>query len=215
LRSNAVLDWIFPGFFSPQANKKAVEFPVQIWVAAVITLWINRQFFLLILDKIYNKDRYDITMLIRPYTEKDLNCMVRLYNETTLQLNWKDLNDVQKKIILLPNTAKARTLFDSNVTLVAEDKGEVRGFGVMNNEGYVSFLYVDVHQTRKGYGKKLLEALEKAGKDRGLKKVFLFASTFTAKNKIYEKMGYDNKGPEKYKIVGVEFEGNRLEKLLS
>jgi 8-oxo-dGTP pyrophosphatase MutT (NUDIX family)/N-acetylglutamate synthase-like GNAT family acetyltransferase len=153
-------------------------------------------------------------MAIREYRESDIERVMEIYNRTTLKCNWQDLNDEQKKIMLLKDEAKASALMNSNITLILEEDDMARGFIMMTSGGYIRFLYVDNKQFGKGYGRALMAAMEKKARESGLKKIYLHASVYTASRKIYEKLGFDNLGPEKYEIVGVEFEGYMMEKKL-
>jgi len=154
-------------------------------------------------------------MKIRLYVEKDIERIIELYNETTKEINWNDLNEEQKKVMLFKDVKVAHELMNSNITCVLEDENEIRGLAMMTQEGYIRFLYVDIRFLRKGYGRKLLSAMEEKAKGLGLEKVYLHTSKYTSDNKIYEKLGYQNKGGETYTIVGVEFVGSRMEKNLN
>ena len=153
-------------------------------------------------------------MNIRPYKKKDIERIVELYNDTTKELNVRDLTKEQKKVILFKGTKTAHEMMGSNVTLVLEDNKEIRGFAMMTAPGYIKFLYVDKRFLQKGYGRKLLLAMECEAKELGLTQVYLHASIYTSKKKIYEKLGYKNKGEETYTIANVEFVGNKMEKKL-
>jgi N-acetylglutamate synthase-like GNAT family acetyltransferase len=151
-------------------------------------------------------------MIIRKYNKNDIRRIVELYNETTKECNWSDLNDEQKNIMLFRDIGKANKLMSSNIALVLEVKERIIGFVTMTTQGYINFFYVDKNELKKGYGKSLLFELEKKANSLGLKNIFLYASKYTSDRSIYEKLGYENKSLEAYKILGVEFKGYKMEK---
>ncbi len=152
-------------------------------------------------------------MKIRTYKKTDIEKVAKIYNETTLEYNWEDLTDEQKKVILFKDLEKVHELLKlPNITLVLEESGGIAGFVMMKSGGYINFLYVDKDHLGKGYGKKLIQAAEEKARESGLEKTYLHASVYTAKRKIYQKLGYQDLGLEKYEIIGVGFEGHRMEK---
>lgn len=153
-------------------------------------------------------------MTIRKYKKEDIQKIVKLYNETTKKHNWSDLNDEQKKIMLIKDVEKAHNLMKSSLTTVLEIDNKIIGFTVITNKGYINFFYIDKNELKKGYGKILLSESEKKAKKLGIKNIFLYTSKYTSDRGIYEKLGYVNKGLETYKILNVEFEGYRMEKNL-
>ncbi len=152
--------------------------------------------------------------MIRKYDPKDIQRIVEIYNSTTLKFNYEHLNKDQKRIILFPNLEIPHKIMSEDITLVLEIENDVVGFVSMKPDGYINFLYVDEKHFRKGYGKKLISAIENKAKELGLLKVYLYASEYAEKNEIYQNLGYIGKGKETHKIVGVDFEGIRFEKEL-
>lgn len=151
---------------------------------------------------------------MRPYEERDIERIVELYNETTKELNWWDFNDDQKSVILFKDIQQAHQIMSIGITLVLEIQNKIVGFVMMQVSGYINFLYVDKKEIRKGYGGKLLSAIEQRAKEMGLESVYLQASKYTSDNKIYEKLGYEDKGIVSFKIKDIAFSGCRMEKVL-
>ena len=76
--------------------------------------------------------------------------------------------------------------------VLSDESGEV--FGVLNaytaySEVYIDDLWVDTNWRRKGYGRKLIQALENRFKDRGFNNVNLVTSAFQAPE-FYRKCGF-------------------------
>lgn len=151
-------------------------------------------------------------MYVRTYGKNDLTEVINLFNDTVKTVNWDEFNDEQKKVALFKSPEPIHDFLNSNITLVLKDDNKIRGFVMMTKKGYIKFLYVDKNHLKKGYGKKLLKRIEEKAKELGLKEIHLHASKFASKNKIYEKLGYKNKGKEVYVILGVDFIGDRMEK---
>lgn len=91
---------------------------------------------------------------------------------------------------------------------------KIIGFAMMTQTGYIQFLYIDSNEHNKGYSNQLLLHLESQAKELQLSSIFLHASEYVSKHLIYEKLGFVNKGQEAYQIAGIEFIGNKMEKIL-
>ena len=88
--------------------------------------------------------------------------------------------------------------------LVAEDDGNIVGFGVLNQEtAEVEAVYVNPEAGRRGIGLEILGKLEERAKARGLRQLRLNASLNAVP--FYERAGYVAQDPSRYRLlIGVE-----------
>lgn len=154
-------------------------------------------------------------MQIRAYHSSDAGMLMELYNATVQAYNWAELTEQQKRIMLFSDSAVADNIWQNMHTLILEDAGEIRGFASMDIAGHLRFLYTSVGQTRKGYGKALVQAMVEYATQNKLSKIYLHASKFAEERGIYEKLGFEHKGEEEYTIVGVPFRGARMERYIT
>jgi N-acetylglutamate synthase-like GNAT family acetyltransferase len=80
---------------------------------------------------------------------------------------------------------------------VCEDKGKILGIGGLNNNK-IRTMYVSIKYQGKGIGSEILKRIEKHGKSRGKKKLFLY--THKKASKFYLKNNYKIK-PSKTKGI--------------
>ena len=87
---------------------------------------------------------------------------------------------------------------------VAEDDGNIVGFGVLNQESAeVEAVYVNPEAARRGIGLEILSKLEERASVRGLRQLRLNASLNAVP--FYERAGYVAREPSKYRLLtGVE-----------
>jgi len=110
-------------------------------------------------------------MEIRTYREEDAERIFEIFNETTQKYNWDEFSEEQKKVALFEDVKYVHDALGSNIALVLEDEGEIRGFVVLTRDGYIRFFYVDIRHLGKGYGRKLMLAIEEKAREIGLKKL--------------------------------------------
>ena len=80
-------------------------------------------------------------------------------------------------------------------SVVAVKGSDVRGFGLIQNDGAIQMCYLAAEALDCGAGKRVLRALEEQAARWGLKRVFL-TSPVTAR-RFYERMGYVRSGNPK------------------
>ena len=92
---------------------------------------------------------------------------------------------------------KIKNYFKEQIIFVLEIENTIKGFviGTINLEddgdhGYVSEIIVSEKFQRKGYGKKLLEKIEKYFKKNKAKKIGLMSHPKSKAFKIYKKLGF-------------------------
>lgn len=124
-------------------------------------------------------------MIVRPYKDKDIEAVSKLYYETVHTVNANDYTI--KQLFAWAESAdfllsKRKNLSEQN-TLIAETDGGVVGFGSMCKSGLLDLLYVRCDCQRQGIATALCDELEK-----GFAAIKTYAS-ITAKP-FFEKRGY-------------------------
>lgn len=127
-------------------------------------------------------------MIIRKAKQEDAEEISKLIINTILEVNSKDYTKTQLDALIKHNGHEdiARKINDSEVFCLEED-GKIVGTVALQGQE-VRRLYVDSKFLRKGFGKKLMLALEKSAKDKGIDRLFL-RSTLTATD-FFIKIGY-------------------------
>lgn len=90
------------------------------------------------------------------------------------------------------------------VTIVAEQQGEVVGFGQLHPLNHIALLYVDSRHANQRIGSALANRLERRAQDAGMKAVSVEASKIA--KPFFEKQGYTVLEKEIIDRNGIEFE---------
>ncbi len=131
-------------------------------------------------------------MKLRKAKNADAGAMSRLAKITISRLNKPFYNG--RQIWALKHSISAtgyRKMISSGgrFILAAEDEGSVIGQGILNLEKkMISGMYVSCGQVRRGIGGKIVSALEKRAKEKGIKKLALNSSLSAVG--FYQKNGY-------------------------
>jgi ribosomal protein S18 acetylase RimI-like enzyme len=124
-------------------------------------------------------------MLIRPFRLGDYSAITRIWQETGLDHSeTESLNDLAKQLA-----------WDSDLVMVAEQDGEVVGVVVGTIDGtraYFHRLAVLPRKQGKGIGRKLVEAIEKRFKQRGVNRVLIMVNQDNPEVlPFYHSLGYE------------------------
>lgn len=101
-------------------------------------------------------------MTIKTYSDTDCLEMSKLFYETVHNVNKRDYTEEQlaawgeRPDCLL----KKRSAFKEQKTLLAEVDGKLAGFGSIDKDGYLDFLFVHKDWQRKGVATLLCDELE-------------------------------------------------------
>ncbi len=121
-------------------------------------------------------------MRLRLYEIADTEEIMKLFYDTIHEVNIHDYTEEQ-----VAAWAPANMDIDvwikglgSKFTYVAEEQGQIIGFGELEPNGHIDRFYCHKDFQRKGIGKKILEQLESKAKALGIDKLFTEAS-ITAK----------------------------------
>jgi putative acetyltransferase len=101
---------------------------------------------------------------IRSYTAADAPAILELFRGTILTVNMGDYTKKQCEVWANSFTSIEDLHFrlTASFTVIAEQNGEVIGFGNVNDRREIDFLYTHKNFQGKGIGSALLEELESA-----------------------------------------------------
>lgn len=126
-------------------------------------------------------------MILRPYRSPDCGALAQLFYDTIHSVN---LGDYTREQVDAWATGRVdleawdRSL-TQHLTLIAEEEGEIAGFGDMDADGYLDRLYVHRGHQRRGVATALCDALEA----RTAAPVFTTHASITAKP-FFQGRGY-------------------------
>ena len=129
-------------------------------------------------------------MKIRKYENKDLTQIIQLFYDTVHTVNAKDYSSLQLDAwaVKEPDIAAWEKRLHGEFILVAEQNGQIVGFGTLTNTGVIDHLFTHKDHQEKGIAGSILQKLEEEAKRRCLGIVKTEASR-TAKP-FFEKQGY-------------------------
>ncbi|MTI86542.1 MAG: GNAT family N-acetyltransferase [Balneolaceae bacterium] len=109
-------------------------------------------------------------MKLRPANIDDLPAITALFKET---INSVCSDDYTEKQLLVwcqgaENTERWVNRIREQHFLVAEEKGEVAGFGSISEDGYLDLLYVHKDHQRKGIAGMLMDAMLDFARSQGV-----------------------------------------------
>lgn len=154
-------------------------------------------------------------MLIRDYRPDDAQAIVRLFYETVHAVNRADYTAAQIDAWApaVPDPGDWHRRMASRRTLVAERGGEVIGFGEIEDDGHIDFLFCRHDVVRQGVGTGLYLALEAVARGLELRRVFTEAS-ITAR-RFFERQGFRVVARNTVARNGVELTNYSMEKRLA
>jgi putative acetyltransferase len=144
--------------------------------------------------------------MIRKFQPADLEAILELFHDVVHTIGakyysseqvhaWAPANGVDKEKWLKSLTA--------NMTFVAEDKGEIIGFGDMTETGFIDRLYVHKDHQRSGVATAILKRLEEEAKKLGIAELTTEASLLL--KPLVERHGFEVVQEQKKVRRGVEF----------
>ena len=144
------------------------------------------------------------SMTIDDYQPDDLSSLIKVYNDATRALNWEELSEAQRGVVLYDKPEDAEEFahyLEGSVTLVARENGVVLGFVTMTCEGtdgFIPFFYVDPQFTGRGIGRRLQHTLEKRARERSVTTLSCHTSAYA--KPIYEKLGFTDRGIDPWQV---------------
>ncbi len=150
--------------------------------------------------------------MIREFKPGDVNSLVRLFTDTVHKVNARDYSREQVNA-WAPEQADLELWmkrFRGSITLVAEENQTIVGFANLDSSGHIDCFYIHSEHQNKGYGSKLLSAIEQRAKVLGLKKIFT-ESSITAKS-FFLKKGFSLLKQHTVTVRGVKMANFIMEK---
>lgn len=153
---------------------------------------------------------------IAPYEFVDLEACLKLFHDTVHSVNKKDYNkkqlDAWAPKDLEKNKSRWQEHLEKGICFVAKLNFYVVGFADMTDLGYLHGLYVHKDFQGQGIASKLLDEIEKAAKELGLKWLSTEGS-ITAKP-FFEKKGFIVDKKQEKELRGVLFTNYVMHKML-
>jgi putative acetyltransferase len=150
----------------------------------------------------------------RQATSNDLEKILQLFEETIEVVNAKDYSPDQ--ITVWKNGASKRERWLKKISeqyfLLAEINKEVAGFGSINHNGYLDFMYVCKNHQRIGVAQKIYGELEDFAKENQLNQITSDVS-ITAKP-FFERQGFKVIQQQEVNIDGIKLINYKMNKQL-
>lgn len=159
-------------------------------------------------------------IVIRRAAPEDLAELRELYINTVTTINKKDYTNEQIQAWIKPwyensPTRDGRTFAQKIIEqyfIVAIIEDVIAGFGSIEDNGYLDFMYVHKDHQRKGVALTLLTELERYSNEQNLKEINAIVS-HTAKG-FFEKHGWEKIREEVVEVRGAVFTDNIMIKKL-
>jgi putative acetyltransferase len=144
----------------------------------------------------------------------DLSVIQNLFVETVNHVCARDYNMEQLRVWTsgIENRSRWTTKLVNQYFLVATVEKQIVGFGSLENENYVDFMYIHKDYQRQGLADKLLASLENEAKRHGTK-ILKSDVSKTAKG-FFEKKGFKTITDQTKIIDSIEITNYRMEKEL-
>jgi ribosomal protein S18 acetylase RimI-like enzyme len=132
-----------------------------------------------------------LSLLIRPFIEKDRAGVIALWRECGLVVPWNDPSrDIDRKLLVDPDLFLVGVPDDdpSGAGIAAAVMGGYEG-----HRGWINYLAVSPGHRGLGYGRMIMEAVEKRIAGKGCPKINLQVRTSNlAVIRFYEHLGYSS-----------------------
>ncbi|MFN6105662.1 MAG: GNAT family N-acetyltransferase [Planctomycetaceae bacterium] len=118
-------------------------------------------------------------MRLRSATPADSASLAAIYHDTIHRVNCRDYTLAQCHAWAPPESREPEGWIRkqaSRLTLLAEEAGQIVGFGELEPEGHIDCFYVHHDWQRRGVGRRLLANLEQAARSQGVDRIVLEAS---------------------------------------
>ncbi|MBD2415448.1 GNAT family N-acetyltransferase [Nostoc calcicola FACHB-389] len=153
-------------------------------------------------------------MKIREYKLSDTQAIMKLFYDTVHEINIGDYTQEQVDAWAPKNMDYEvwHKRLQAKLPYIAEDNGQIVGFGELEADGHIDCFYCHSKYQRKGIGSKLLNHLENTAKLQGIKRLYTEAS-ITAKL-FFETQGFRVITEQQVERRGVLFQNYVMEKSL-
>jgi putative acetyltransferase len=153
-------------------------------------------------------------MIIREYKISDTETIMKLFYDTIHEINIHDYTQEQVNAWAPEdmNYEGWHKRLQAKLPYIAENNGEIVGFGELDPDGHIDFFYCHSKYQRNGIGSKLLSHIENIAKLREIKRLYVEAS-ITAKP-FFENQGFSIVREQQVKCRGVMLRNYVMEKYL-
>ncbi|MBX9256723.1 GNAT family N-acetyltransferase [Desmonostoc muscorum CCALA 125] len=153
-------------------------------------------------------------MKIREYKLSDTKAIMKLFYDTIHEINIGDYTQEQVDAWAPKNMDYEvwHKRLQTKLPYIAEDNGEIVGFGELEADGHIDCFYCHSKYQRKGIGSKLLNHLENTAKLQGINRLYTEAS-ITAKP-FFQNQGFSVVREQQVERRGVWFQNYVMEKYL-
>lgn len=154
-------------------------------------------------------------MLIRPATPADAEQIGLIYFNTIRTVNIRDYSQAQVEAWAPEASVSPQgwTLKQGNRwTAVADEEGQILGFGELEPNGHIDCFYVHHEHQRRGVGRQILQAIEAEARRLGLSRLFVEVS-ITARP-FFSSMGFATVRQQSVTIRGQQLTNSVMEKTL-
>ena len=153
---------------------------------------------------------------IRHYEARDAGALADLYRRSVEQIGPRDYGEEQVRAwaALAPSPAQIEArAADGRTTLVAvDDEDQPLAFGDLEHDGHIGYLYCAPEAAGKGVAAALYDRLERAARERGLKR--LHAEASEAARRFFLRKGFSVVNRRAFEISGVPIHNYAVEKWL-
>ena len=153
-------------------------------------------------------------MEIRLFEKQDAEKIAHLFHETVREINIRDYSNTQVQA-WAPDDINFRdweNICSNRFTYVADDKGDIAGFGELEPNGHIDCFYCHKDYQRRGVGGQIYQAIKAKALELGLKHLTTEAS-ITAKP-FFQRMGFSVVKQQKVTRRGEVFVNYVMEKSL-
>jgi putative acetyltransferase len=154
-------------------------------------------------------------MFIRPYEAGDAVALSDLYTRSVLHFGPCAYTSDQVNAWAAASSPEkvTRRCADGRLVLVAMDEnGQYLGFGDLENDGHLDFLYIAPEAEGRGVGSALYDALEAHAREVAMPKLFVEASELA--KPLLERRGFVVRARNELTLGGVDIHNFSMEKLL-
>lgn len=154
-------------------------------------------------------------MKIRLFEKQDAEQVARLFHETVREINIRDYS-TEQVVAWAPDNIHFRDwekICSNRFTYVADDQGEIAGFGELEHNGHIDCFYCHKNYQRCGVGSKIYQAIEAKALDLDLSHLITEAS-ITAKP-FFQHLGFSIVKEQQVTCRGKIFSNYLMEKSLS
>lgn len=153
---------------------------------------------------------------VRPFQDADVEAMATLYERAVREIGARDYNPAQVEAWIgrEPRAPRFREkMADGRRCWIALDNsGQVAAFVDLEADGHIDFLYAAPEAAGHGVAATLLDVLEAAARESGLKRLYVEASE--PARRFFNRRGYALLNRRDFEVGGVAIHNYAMERWL-